>query len=84
VCNGALYKDFFHNNADVITSVETGFLGPWGEQHNTQVVTQENLNRLIDAMIEAVPESRTISVRRPVYFANWIGIPVYEIDRFAI
>ena len=73
---------FFHNNADIITVVESGFLGPWGEQHNTPIVTQENMNRLIDALLLAVPESRTISVRRPSFFANWAGIDINEIDQF--
>ena len=78
--------DFFHAFEDVITTVETGFLGPWGEQHASLHLrpenATENLNLLINAMLDAVPESRTISVRQPEFFANWVGIPINQIDQF--
>ena len=28
---------FFDNNKDIISTVETGFLGPWGEMHSAGI-----------------------------------------------
>ena len=75
-------SDFFHEFEDVITAVEGGFLGPWGEQHSSPLLSTENLNLIIEGLLEAVPETRTISVRRPVTFANWAGVEIGEIDEF--
>lgn len=75
-------SDFFHENEDVITAVEGGFIGPYGEQHSSPLRSAENLNLLIEGLLEAVPESRTISVRKPETFANWTGIALGEIDQF--
>jgi len=74
--------DFFHQNEDIITVVESGLIGPWGEQHGSAIVMPENLNRIIEALLIAVPDTRTINVRRPLFFANFVGVNINEIDSF--
>lgn len=77
----AQLKPFFVNNADVITSVESGFLGPYGEQHSSSIVTNENIKRVVDALLEAVPEERTISVRKPGWYCAASGVAIENIDK---
>lgn len=69
---GAVIED----NIDVIAAVETGMFGPWGEQHSTIRATESpnNYYRLVEAWLDAVPPSRTISVRRPRYYVYWSSI----------
>lgn len=64
---------------DVLSSVESGFLGPWGEQHTSAIVTPENIKTLADAMLDAVPEPITVSVRRPLYYAYAVGVDVADL-----
>ena len=79
-------------NADVIAAVETGMIGPWGEQHTTALGRQMAIGssgiayRLVDAWLDAV-QSRTVNVRRPLYYVLWaqraypdLGITIDNID----
>ena len=69
----------FAQNADVIAAVESGFLGCWGEQHTSGIVTPENIAALVDALLEAVPEPITVSVRRPVYYCYAAGLRLEDL-----
>lgn len=60
--------------ADVVTAVETGMFGPWGEQHSTpsaDAKNDENYYRLVEKWLSCLPQSRTVSVRRPLYFIHF-------------
>ncbi len=74
-------KPFFEANEDIIACVETGFLGKWGEQHTSKIVTDENIKRVTDKLLEVVPKSRTVSVRRPRYYACVTGADINSIDK---
>ena len=73
-------KSVFEENADVITYVELGLFGPWGEMHTSEMCTTENVSVVLDAMLEAVPEEITIGVRTPRYYAKWANIDRKELD----
>ena len=77
-------QGFFVRNADVIAAVESGFLGCWGEQHTSLLVNRENRSEsipiLVDALLEAVPEPITVSVRRPVYYCYAADVDLEEIQ----
>lgn len=73
-------KPFFTTNADVIISVESGFLGPWGEQHSSSIVTKENMKRVVDALLLAVPENRGVTVRKPEWYCAASGVDISQID----
>ena len=75
-------KPLFETNEDIITSVESGFFGLWGEQHGSTIISKENFKKLLDALIDAVPESRSITVRQPKFFADYVGININQIDTY--
>lgn len=75
-------KDTFYENRDVITYVELGFFGPWGEMHTSKVSTTANVSIAIDKMLEVLPEEIKLGVRTPNYFATWAGIQRNQIDMF--
>ncbi len=58
-------------NADLLLSVQAGFLGPWGEWHHSNLGFDDGvpeaavINDLVEALAEAIPESVSIAVRRP-------------------
>jgi len=65
-------KPILHKNADVISLVQAGFLGVWGEWHSSSTQTaagipQQVKNDLMEQLLDAVPISRTIAIRTPSY-----------------
>gem|GEM_PF-1492328 len=68
-------EPIFRENADILYSVQAGFFGPWGEWHESIYSTAlwgdwialTHQQTLIDALMDAVPESATIQVRTPNY-----------------
>ncbi len=67
-------KQVFYSNKDVISYVELGFFGPWGEMHSSSICTLENVSLALDSMLESVPENITIGVRTPAYYVHFAGI----------
>lgn len=72
-------KPIFEEYEDVIMTIESSLIGMWGEQHGSKIVTFENIAKMIDTYLEVVPESRTILVRRPSYYAYWKNINYDEL-----
>ena len=73
-------KDVLQDNADVIYVVQAGFIGTWGEWYyvnpesfpaltftGTKVNNFENRARVVDALLDAVPENRQVAMRTPFY-----------------
>lgn len=74
-------KPVFQANQDVISCIELGLFGPWGEMHTSSMCTTDNVNRAIDAMLNSAPEKIKISVRTPNYYAKWLGIDRADLDK---
>lgn len=52
-------KPIFQEYEDVIMTVKTGMLGPWGEQHTSpEAQNVDTYKMLLDAYLDAVPASR--------------------------
>lgn len=85
-------KPFFEQHADVIASVQMGFIGTWGEQYYSDYfgdpsgnggqdyrLTDTNWQDRLDvlrALLEAVPDDRMVQVRYPQIKQRY----VYGID----
>ncbi len=75
-------KPIFHEYEDVIYVVQYGFVGSWGEGYYTDnygmnPVTDEDYwsrRQLMNALLEAVPESRQVAVRYPLYKRGILGM----------
>lgn len=62
--------------SDVIIGVESGMVGPWGEQHSTQLGSADKSNAgtyyaIVEEWLNALPEEIGVTVRRPKYFCYW-------------
>ena len=57
------------DNADVISVVQAGFIGAWGEWHSSASGLDNNTDRgiILRALLDAVPRSRTVQIRTPMY-----------------
>jgi len=67
-------------NQEVISYIELGFFGPWGEMHSSDICTQENVKKALDTMLENTPKNIKIGVRQPQYYAYWAGIERSKIN----
>ncbi len=59
-------KTVLANNADVISVIEAGFVGPWGEFHSSHLVTSGEWKQVIDALFAALPAGRMMQFRTPM------------------
>ncbi|ORX78284.1 hypothetical protein BCR32DRAFT_282433 [Anaeromyces robustus] len=73
------------NYTDVIAVVECGLLGMYGEMHTSYVydesVFTKNMNKTISKWLEVLPKSINVSVRQPIFYCDWKGININDIDK---
>lgn len=74
-------KPVIEENKEVITYIELGFFGPWGEMHTSKICTTENASKAIDEMLNITPKEIKIGVRTPNYYAKWAGIDRGKLDK---
>lgn len=55
-------------NSDVIFVLQTGFIGPWGEMHNSThgLDSPDSIRRIVARLLKALPSSRNVQVRTPI------------------
>ena len=59
----------YNAKKDVITVVETGLIGPWGEMHSCdKYLTDEALQGIVYKYLECLDPSLMVNVRRPSYY----------------
>lgn len=73
---GSIIKNF----PDVLTAVEVGMIGPWGEMHSSAIATKDNFNALIAAWLKNTDDTTPILARRPKMIADYLGINVKELE----
>lgn len=59
----------FESHSDVILFHQAGFIGSWGEWHNStnNLTSEENRAAVIDLLLEHLPEGKFIQLRQPVF-----------------
>jgi hypothetical protein len=57
------------DNVDVISVMQAGFIGAWGEWHSSTngLENDEDRGAVLRALLAAVPPSRTVQIRAPMY-----------------
>jgi hypothetical protein len=65
-------------HADVILTLQAGFIGAWGEWHSSQngLDAPGPRKAILDALLAALPDARTVSVRRPSFKQEAYGGPL--------
>ena len=60
-------EPFLQSNADVISWLEAGFIGAWGEWHTSTNGLDNLINKqdILFALLNALPETRMVQVRYP-------------------
>jgi hypothetical protein len=55
------------DQSDVIMVLQLGVLGPWGEFHSSPLTENGGWTPILDALLDELPTSRMVQVRRPCY-----------------
>jgi Domain of unknown function (DUF4832)/Domain of unknown function (DUF4874) len=77
-------KPVLRKNVDVISFMDAGFIGCWGEWHTSsnnligtdrygQAVMNKNSRLIIDKIFEVLPKERMVAVRYPRYKFDYFG-----------
>ena len=88
-------KPLLHDNSDVIAFMDLGFIGCFGEIHNSSnghldktTPSFNSLNnnsvQIIDELLDALPKDRMITLRHPAYkfqYFNGLGLPTYDANK---
>ena len=61
-------------NKDVISYVELGFFGPWGEMHTSDISKPENVTKALNVMLNNTPDELKIGVRQPKYYVDFANV----------
>lgn len=76
---------FFDANKDIISTVEAGFLGPYGEMHHAQAYQEDTYYKtLIETLLNNIQEEITINVRKPYFYKLVVGNLDYSQTRLGI
>jgi hypothetical protein len=74
-------------NSDVISVVQAGFIGAWGEWHGSSnnLDTPASRAAILDELLKAVPADRAIQVRTPMFKAEYLGndLPLSDSQAFS-
>jgi len=70
--------------ADVISVMQAGFIGAWGEWHESTngLTSTSSMRAIADALLDALPTSRMIQLRVPAYRRDVVGEPSGQVDMF--
>ena len=94
----AQLKPYLQANADVIATVQMGFIGVWGEQYYSTYFgdtsdngdpryTNQNWNdrnEILAAVLDATPSNRMVQVRYPQLKQRFLGGPTAPVSTSAI
>lgn len=75
----AQLEEIFREYSDIIAAIESGFLGPYGEQHSSFMFKNGDdmrtayLKTVVDALLDVTDSDCPILVRRPKYLALICG-----------
>ena len=80
----AQLKPLFEKNMDVIAVMEAGFIGAWGEWYystyygNRGNADYDKRRKILNALLEAMPKERMISLRTPLIKTKMLNISYDE------
>jgi len=72
------------SNQDVIAVLQAGLIGAWGEWHSSTNGLDNPADRhdIVAALLDAVPSSRMVQIRTPMYKEESFGGPLADANAF--
>ena len=76
------FSPLINKHKNMITAVECGLVGPWGEMHSSVIANQATYNKIFAKYLECLDEDVVLLVRRPCFIYEYYGLTVNELDKF--
>jgi len=78
-------RGVLQDNADVIVSMQAGFIGAWGEWHSSQngLTSLDNKRTILNALLGALPSSRMVHIRYPLDTIRFYSSPLSAEGAFS-
>ena len=67
---------------DILMFVESGFLGKLGEQISGKYCSLDYKTKLLNDMLDIVPDNISVSVRTPSTLANWLNTEEKKLEKY--
>lgn len=67
-------SNLLYEYEDVVSFVETGMVGAWGEQWGGKYVSLNEKAQVLDAFLDIVPSSISVAVRTPNTVREWLSV----------
>jgi hypothetical protein len=82
----AQLKPILQDNADIISTLQAGFIGRWGEWHTSTngLDNKDSRAAILNALLDALPSPVTIQVRKPSFKTDFTGsdAPLDETEAY--
>ena len=72
-----------NKHLDVLTAVEAGMIGPWGEMHSSEMATEENKAKILKYWLENTKDIQILT-RTPKTIYAYFNKTIKEIDEIKI
>jgi hypothetical protein len=71
-------KPLLQKNGDVLAMLQAGFIGAWGEWHDSTngLTTLASRQAITNALLDAVPANRELQIRTPAEIQDQLGGPL--------
>ena len=66
----------------LLTAVECGLIGPWGEMHSSRYANQESYDKVFSKYLSCLDEDVLLLVRRPSYLYQFYGYTLDTLELF--
>ena len=76
------FSILINKHKNMITAVECGLIGPWGEMHSSTIANQSTYNKLFDKYLECLDVDVVLLVRRPKFIYEYYGIAIDSLNEF--
>ena len=77
-------KSIYEKNEDILLVIEAGYLGSYGEWHSGKYDDDvEYRNRIIQKLLEVVPKSITINLRKPSFITDYTTETLTEDNAYS-
>ena len=67
---------------NMVTAVEAGLIGPWGEMHSSDLANQSTFNTLIKQYLDCLDKDVVILLRRPEMVYKYYGLSLKTLNNY--
>ena len=76
------FTPLINKHKNMITAVECGLIGPWGEMHSSTLAEQNTFNKIFKKYLDCLDEDIAFLVRQPNFIYKYYGLTLETLDQF--